>query len=126
MSAKRAHFSSSVKTIPDAQPNRRTASLQHQKSFNGEDDPEAASIRSTFPAAQKPSEEQETTSDNDEANTTFVTQQTINLDPEDDEKPILERPQVHAASLSTQENLGPYTMWTSENKKKAFEVTLVA
>ncbi|KAF8925300.1 hypothetical protein BGZ47_003380, partial [Haplosporangium gracile] len=51
MTSKRAHFSTSVKTISDGQSSQRTASLQRQSSFNGTNDPAAAPIRSPSSAS---------------------------------------------------------------------------
>ncbi|KAF9271720.1 hypothetical protein BGZ88_005710, partial [Linnemannia elongata] len=92
MTSKRTQFSTSVKTIPDSQPYRRTATLQRQQSFRDENEPAAASIRSISPTShvKEPSPEQDATSDNEEANTTIYTQQPLdNLDSDKEENPVL-------------------------------------
>ncbi|KAF9112348.1 hypothetical protein BGW39_004067, partial [Mortierella sp. 14UC] len=85
MTNKRTQFDTSIKSIPNSQPNRSTASLRRQSSFHGMNDPAAAPIRSPSPTA--PNQEHDPVSENEEANTTFTQIAIVDLDSDDDEKP---------------------------------------
>ncbi|KAF9536087.1 hypothetical protein EC957_000486, partial [Mortierella hygrophila] len=92
MTDKHSHPTTSTKTIASGRSARRAPTFQRQRSFQGENDPSAASIRSpspSLPMGQQSVEREPTTSEEDEANTTVLTQE-----PDDAPGPTVEENSV--------------------------------